>query len=120
MRTTVKQIAEICHQVNKAWCKTIGDDSQLDWDLAPEWQKESAISGVLFRLANPNAKEDSQHNSWMNDKLKDGWIYGDVKDAEKKTHPCIVPFNELPWEQQMKDKLFCLITDSLADRVIVD
>lgn len=105
----------MCHQVNKAWCKITGDDSQVDWDLAPEWQKQSATEGVLFRLANPNAKEDAQHNAWMASKIADGWIYGEVKDAEKKTHPCIVPFNELPWEQQMKDKLFCIIVDSLTE-----
>jgi len=114
-RVRVNQIAEMCHQVNKAWCKITGDDSQVDWDLAPEWQKQSATEGVLFILANPNAKEDAQHNAWMASKIADGWVYGEVKDAEKKTHPCIVPFNELPWEQQMKDKLFCIIADSLAD-----
>jgi hypothetical protein len=49
----------------------------------------------------------------MEDKIKDGWVYGETKDAEKKTHPCLVPFHELPEFQQKKDKLFCAIVDAL-------
>ena len=42
----------------------------------------------------------------MKQKLDDGWKYGPVKDAEKKEHPCLVPFEQLPKEQQAKDYLF--------------
>jgi hypothetical protein len=106
-------IAKVCHQANKAWCESDGDHSQKDWFEAEDWQKESAITGVVFRLGNPDAKEDAQHNAWMEDKIKDGWVYGEVKDAEKKTHPCLVPFDQLPLFQQKKDKLFCAIVDAL-------
>jgi len=53
-------------------------------------------------------------NAWLEDKKKDGWVYGEVKDAEAKTHPCIVPFEELPEFQKKKDALFCAIVDSLS------
>lgn len=95
------------------WCLANGDESQKPWDQAEEWQKDSAIKGVQFRVDNPEAGEDSQHNAWMEDKFKDGWVYGEVKDAAAKTHPCLVPFNELPEFQQKKDKLFCAIVDAL-------
>lgn len=52
-------------------------------------------------------------NAWMDDKLKDGWMYGETKDPEAKTHPCLVPFKELPIFQQKKDALFCAIVDAL-------
>jgi hypothetical protein len=106
-------IAAMCHQANKLWCEVNSDFSQKDWGDAEQWQRDSAINGVKFRLENPDAKEDAQHNAWMEDKIKDGWVYGDVKDAEKKTHPCIVPFDQLPLFQQKKDKLFCAIVDAL-------
>ena len=112
-RSKIMVIAKTCHQANKVWCEANGDQSQKDWFEAEDWQKESAITGVVFRLGNPDAKEDAQHNAWMEDKIKDGWVYGEVKDAEKKIHPCIVPFNELPEFQQKKDKLFCAIVDAL-------
>jgi hypothetical protein len=109
----VLQIAMVCHQANKAWCEANDDNSQKDWHGAEDWQRQSAIMGVEFRLNNPNAGKDSQHNAWMQDKINDGWVYGDVKDAVAKTHPCIVPFEQLPEFQQKKDALFCAIVDSL-------
>lgn len=109
----LEQIARVCHQVNKAFCESNGDTSQKDWEEAADWQKESAIKGVLFRMQNPDAGHNAQHNSWMDEKIKDSWVYGEVKDAEAKTHPCLVPFEELPKFQQQKDVLFCTIVDSL-------
>jgi len=109
----VRKIARVCHEANRFWCMSEQDFSQKDWVEAEEWQKESAIKGVEFRLNNPEAKQDAQHNAWMQDKINDGWVYGLVKDAEKKTHPCIVPFEQLPVFQQKKDALFCAIVDAL-------
>lgn len=113
LQNKIMQIAQVCHEANKAWCESNLDSSQKSWSEAEEWQKQSAINGVKFRLDNPDAKEDSQHNAWMEEKINDGWTYDVVKDAQKKTHPCLVPFNLLPMVQQKKDKLFCAIVDSL-------
>ena len=109
----IKWIAVVCHQANRAWCESEGDQSQSDWMFAPEWQKQSAINGVKFRLENPDAGPDAMHNNWSAEKVSQGWVYGDVKDAEKKTHPCLVPFDQLPLFQQKKDKLFSAIVDAL-------
>ncbi|MEI7510111.1 MAG: RyR domain-containing protein, partial [Flavobacterium sp.] len=99
-------IARVCHATNKSWCEMNGDFTQKDWNDAEDWQKQSAIKGVEFRLNNPDAGHDAQHNSWMAEKLQQGWVYGEVKNAEKKTHPCIVSFEKLPLFQQKKDALF--------------
>lgn len=106
-------IAIMCHQANKQWCDLHGDYTQNNWNDAEEWQRRSAIQGVDFRLENPDAKQDAQHNAWMKSKVDEGWVYGEVKDAEAKTHPCIVPFEQLPEFQQKKDALFCAIVDAL-------
>jgi RyR domain. len=98
--------AQVAHAVNRAHCIAIGDDSQLPWDDAPGWQQETVLKGVEFHVLNPDADASASHDSWMAQKLADGWVYGEVKDAEKKTHPCIVPFADLPLEQQEKDILF--------------
>jgi len=114
----IAYIAKVCHQANKAFCETNGDDTQQDWEKAVQWQRESAINGVLFRIDNPNAGSDAQHNAWMKEKIDAGWVYGEVKDAVAKTHPCIVPYNELPEFQQKKDTLFCAIVDALKPIVV--
>lgn len=99
-------VAMICHESNRAYCASIGDSSQDPWQDAPEWQRESAINGVTFHCENPDAGDAASHDNWMAEKLKAGWTYGETKDAEKKTHPCLVPFEDLPAEQQFKDRLF--------------
>ncbi len=109
----IMRAARVCHEANKAWCEANGDFSQKSWENAEDWQRDSAIAGVKFRLANPDAGDDAQHNAWMKDKTDNGWVYGPVKDAEAKTHPCIVAFNMLPFEQRMKDTIFCAIVDAI-------
>lgn len=102
----VEQIAKICHETNKHFTRTIGDFTQHSWEEAEEWQRQSAIAGVKFALENPDAPASAQHDAWMKDKLKDGWKYGPEKDADKREHPCMVPYSALPLEQRTKDHLF--------------
>jgi len=102
----INAVAKKCHEANKAYCESIGDDSQPSWKDAPDWQKESAKAGVQFHIDNPNADDSASHDSWLAQKKADGWVYGETKDEDAKTHPCIVPFEELPEEQQFKDALF--------------
>jgi hypothetical protein len=110
----IEDIARICHEANRAYCIGIGDTSQLHWDDAPQWQRDSAVKGVEFRLANPFASNSATHDSWLAAKEADGWTYGPIKDAEKKQHPCFVPYDELPKEQQGKDHLFANIVGTFT------
>ena len=113
MSEKIQKIARVCHEANRAYCLSLGDNSQPLWEDAPEWQKESAKNGVQFRIDNPNSLPSDSHNNWLEEKRKEGWVYGEKKDADKKTHPCFVPYNELPIYQQVKDKLFQSIVDIL-------
>lgn len=103
---TFEAAAKVAHMANKAWCEANGDTSQPDWENAPDWQRSSAINGAKFHAENPEAGDSASHDSWMKEKVDAGWVYGAVKDPEEKTHPCIVPFNELPKHQQVKDTIF--------------
>ena len=107
-KLTEEQIARICHEANRAYCLAIGDASQLAWDDAPEWQRMSATKGVVA-----GATPEQSHASWLQEKAATGWVYGPVKDADQKTHPCMVPYDQLPEEQQVKDRLFRAIVDAL-------
>lgn len=114
MTLTNEQIARVCHEANRGYCQALGDNSQASWDEAPEWQRESAIKGVEFNLANPEAPASASHESWLAVKEADGWKYGEVKDAEKKEHPCYVPYDQLPKDQQRKDAVFKAVVQALA------
>ena len=105
-RLSVGEVARVAHEVNRAYCAALGDASQLQWEEAPEWQKKSAITGVKFNIDNKTAPPSAVHDSWLREKMADGWKYGPVKDVEKKEHPCCVEYHELPVEQKAKDFIF--------------
>ena len=116
----VQDIARITHEANRALCAANGDLSQPSWVSAPQWQIDNAVNGVRHRLANPGAAPADSHANWMREKQADGWVYGPEKDPEAKTHPCMVPFDELPAHQQAKDHLFCAVVDALKQYVTAD
>jgi hypothetical protein len=106
-------IARVCHEVNRAYCNAIGDDSQKAWNEAPEWQKDSVYKGVEFTLNTPDSTPEDNHKSWLAEKEATGWKYGEVKDVEAKTHPCMLPYEQLPKEQRVKDHLFMAVVNAL-------
>ena len=112
-RLGITSIARVCHEVNRAYCQALGDYSQSEWEDAPDWQKESAINGVQFHINNPDAGPEASHENWMAEKLAASWVYGEEKDEAKRTHPCLVPFSELPTEQQAKDFIFRAVVHAL-------
>ena len=107
--------ASVAHEINRAFCQSIGDNSILPWDEAPEWQQQSAIDGVIFHVKNPDAGPDASHKNWMATRTRDGWVYGKEKNEELKMHPCMVPYDQLPREQQSKDYLFRATVHSVGN-----
>ena len=101
----VALIARLAHEANRAYCQSIGDESQLPWDETPKWQRSSAILGVRGVLESGNGPRES-HESWLAEKERTGWKYGPVKDPKKKEHPCFIPYDKLPPEQKVKDSIF--------------
>ncbi len=74
------------------------------YNLVPtEDQKASLLQGVRFGLSKPECTPEENHNNWMAMKKSQGWVYGPVKDLEKKTHPDLVPFDQLPQVEADKD-----------------
>lgn len=107
----IEFLARCAHEANRAYCQSLGDTSQLPWEDAPDWQKSSCRNGVLGVLLGNSAEES--HKSWLEEKKKTGWVYGPIKNVDTKEHPCMVSYDRLPKEQQVKDHIFCAIVNSL-------
>lgn len=106
-------IARVCHEANRGLCLALGDESQVSWEEAADWQQASAIAGVRFALKNPDATPESLHEAWVEQKVAEGWVYGETKDPEQKTHPSLVPYDELPGEQKAKDHVFLAVVNAM-------
>lgn len=103
----IVKAARMCHEVNRAYCKAIGDDSQPSWENAPDWQRSSALDGVKAHIDSGFTMTGEQsHESWMEAKRADGWRRGPHKDPVLKEHPAFCPYAELPDNIKVKDHLF--------------
>jgi len=44
------------------------------------------------------------HEVWAETRIKQGWKYGEQRNDELKTHPCLVPYEELSEEEKEYDR----------------
>ena len=50
------------------------------------------------------------HEVWADIRMKQGWIYGEQRNDELKTHPCLIPYEELPEKEKVYDRNTCIDT----------
>ncbi len=116
MDDRILECAEAAHEVNRAFCKALGDLTQKPWAEASSWQKESAVEGVN-RVLSGDTDPSSAHRSWMKSKIDGGWKLGPVKDETKKEHPSLVPFEQLSLWERAKDLLFVTTVEAVATKL---
>lgn len=63
------------------------------------------LDPLIERLAFNN------HENWSQGRLKDGWQLGDHRDDERKLHPCLIPYDELPESEKEYDRV--TVTEAL-------
>ena len=44
------------------------------------------------------------HEVWAETRIQQGWTYGEQRNDELKTHPCLVPYDDLPEEEKEYDR----------------
>ena len=45
-----------------------------------------------------------EHERWCNEKIQNGWAYGEIRDEENKIHPSLVEWEKLSDEEKQKDR----------------
>lgn len=44
------------------------------------------------------------HDVWAQGRIAEGWTWGEERDDQRKTHPCLVPYEELPDAEREYDR----------------
>lgn len=60
------------------------------------------LSPELIELSEIIARD--VHDTWALGRMREGWIYGPILDNQLKTHPCLVPYEELPETEKDYDR----------------
>ena len=50
------------------------------------------------------------HDVWSETRISQGWTYGEQRDDALKTHPCLIPYEELPDSEKEYDRSTALET----------
>lgn len=111
---TLMSIAEAAHEANRALQRLLGDPVNPPWAEAGQHLRDSTLDGVREILRGNVAQPSHSHENWLAFKQADGWVYGLEKNTQAKTHPCMVPFEELPEHQQIKDHLFFNVVTTMS------
>lgn len=101
---TEADIARACHEANRVIQGALGEEVSPPWDDATPEQRMSTREGVYSALEGKGPED--LHDLWMDRKISLGWTLGEAKDEEAKTHPCLVPYMDLPQQQRIKDAVF--------------
>lgn len=102
--TEILEISKIAHETMREYKESLGEPLPA-WDNAAQWMKDSTVDTIKDIMSDPSKTAEDIHNEWMRQKIASGWKYGPVKDAEQKTNPLLIPFNNLTVQEKIKDSL---------------
>jgi ryanodine receptor 2 len=53
---------------------------------------------------------ENAHELWALNRLRQGWTYGSSRDDDRKQHPCLVPYDQLPESEKEYDRIAAIQT----------
>lgn len=115
-RRTLERIARTAHEVNRAYCRQLGEEAQPEWSLITGLERQRVRDAARGVLDGTFVSIEDQHDAWVSCRREDGWQYGPKKSLADKRSPALVPYAQLPVEQRLKGAIFravCVETQHL-------
>jgi hypothetical protein len=112
---SVEDIARIAFDTTADYSNALGEHS-AHWHGSSIEVRSDVIRAVISALRYDPTPEQN-HQTWLEALIKDGWKYGPEENAELKEHPDLVPFADLPADQQTKSALFLSLVKSLRSKL---
>lgn len=80
--------------------------NNLEYNEVPsKEQLTSLIQATANQLLKPDLTPERNHNNWWRYKEAQGWKWGPKKDTDKKEHPDMICYEDLPEVERKKDEL---------------
>jgi hypothetical protein len=88
---------------NLRQARSIADKADLmGWDMRPLGSAGDAVREIPEDAV--EALAVFEHESWVRERISTGWVYGEIKDIEKKISPYILPYDALPEDVRDLDR----------------
>lgn len=77
-------------------------DNHMSWKPDPVDTGNIELSPELQGLVEQIA--GNVHDVWARTRLEEGWIWGPDRNDQRKTHPCLIPYSDLPESEKDVDR----------------
>jgi hypothetical protein len=88
----------------------LGEEA-LDQRLFTVEERERRVE-AMQKCAAENTSEQARHLSWMKMHEDLGWVWGEQFDPAKKTHPNMLPWDQLPDSVKSKARIFAIVAQA--------
>jgi hypothetical protein len=103
---------QLLYELNLVVRKLTNQQPIVEFKDISQEKKEYVKSALLSCWTGEKRTHEEQHKLWMQNKLEAGWTYGEKEDAVAKTHPSILPYDQLSWTEKLKDMLFQAVAEA--------
>lgn len=107
MRPVFRVLEEMQGGIAREIRVMLGEEA-LDQKLFTEEQRERRVDAMM-KCAAESTSDAERHLSWMKMHEEMGWVYGEKFDPVAKTHPNMLPWNELGDSVRSKAKIFDIV-----------
>ena len=108
----IYDVCKVCHDKNNELMVANGETPRGDWESLDQVDKDLTYKSVKRIIDDRTITAKDIHDEWMTNKESDGWVYGLVKDPVNKTHPLMIPFDEMSDIDKQKDQSFIDIVNT--------
>ena len=106
---SLSKVARIIHSLVREYNFLVYGENYPNSAKWKDLSEEFTISlknAIINESNRPSISNQLSHSRWMRDRKNQGWKYSEVLDREKKLHPNLVPYKDLPNSEKFKDFLF--------------
>jgi hypothetical protein len=95
MYRTLDVISELCWETHQAWERIISEPELSCWEELTDVERARVIDSVKWFIDHPSATLSAEHDAWRARKI-----------LQNPDHTNLVPYDELPFSQQVKLRLW--------------
>lgn len=111
-------IARVAHEAVRAFAAANGE-FKSSWEHLDLASQDRIIRGVEALAESPFRTPAENHANWLDDMDEAGWTWGEKHDAELKTHPAFMQFDDLPETFRRRNEIFLAVVKSLLGQEVV-